>query len=576
MLVVFMCGPRPSFGGSATWKAAPSNGNWNRTANWDPATIPSRPRDTATFSTSSQTAIFLRSAITLGGAVFNSGASGYNFTVGGALSLDFMNTGVTNNSGVPQNFVCTTDSSGDVGLISFSRRTTAGESCIFTTEPGTVSAASGGLIHFNNSANAGRSTFVNHGASVAGAIGGETDFFDNTSAAEGIFTASAGTGLSGEGGKIVFFGSSAAATGNFEAEGGEIPGALGGSIYFQGTSTADSATITLDGGLADGFSGANMYIEESATAGNAFINVIGGQVAGTSNGATLNFLDSSTSGGTQIFLFEGSVAGAQPATLFFYDDSDAKLGIIRLFDGVLDVSPHNPGTVMIGCILGYYGNAYLGANNLELGGNNIAQVLEVAFHDGGSAGGIGGSITKVGTNDLYVEVASDFTGGITLNQGRLILDSSIGSASGPGPVVVNSGELDGYYSVDGPITVNDGGTLLPWQNAYGSFETTSTVRFASGSNYVWDLKTSSPESDLLSANGVTIDSGAVFRPIVHGARRMEAGLELVALNNTGPNAIAGAFDGFPEGGVVPLGPLNTAQVSYSGGDGNDFTLTVLP
>ena len=580
MLFAFVCAPFPCFAGSATWKAAPASGIWNRVANWDPATIPSRPRDTATFATSSQTAIALRSAITLGGAVFDAGASAYNFTVGPGLSLDFMKTGVTNNSGVTQSFVSTTDAFGNFGLISFSRRVTAGELCSFTTEPGVLNAASGSLIEFNNFANAGRSAFINNGAAVSGAGGGETDFFDNTSADEGTFTANAGSASGAAGGKIAFFGSSTAAAGDFEAKGGGVAGAFGGSIVFRGTATADSATITLEGGLADGPTGANISFEESATAGYAFINVNGGQVAGTSNGAILNFLDSSTSGGTQIFVFDGAVEDAQPGALYFYDDSDAQLGLIRLFDGVLDVSAHNPGTVKIGCILGYYGNAYLGANNLEIGGNNIVQVLEVAFHDGGIAGGTGGSITKAGDNELYLEVESDFTGGITVNEGTLILNSPVGSASGPGAVVINRGNLYGFYAIDGPITVNDGGTLLPWGNAfvsyYGNFETRSTVRFAAGSRYVWDLKTTSTETDLLSANGVTIDSGAIFTPVVSGLRKLEAGLELVAISNTSVNPIAGVFDGLPEGSVVTVGPGNSAQVSYSGGDGNDFTLTVLP
>ncbi|MDQ3197601.1 MAG: hypothetical protein M3Q46_00175, partial [Verrucomicrobiota bacterium] len=52
-----------------------------------------------------------------------------------------------------------------------------------------------------------------------------------------------------------------------------------------------------------------------------------------------------------------------------------ELAILRLFDGVLDISPHNPGTVVLGNILGYDGNVYLGANNLELGRNNILGFL---------------------------------------------------------------------------------------------------------------------------------------------------------------------------------------------------------
>jgi len=57
---------------------------------------------------------------------------------------------------------------------------------------------------------------------------------------------------------------------------------------------------------------------------------------------------------------------------------------------------------------------------------------------------------------------------------------------------------------------------------------------------------------------------------------MQAGLELVAISNSSTNPIAGEFTEYAEGSVVALGRGNTAQVSYRGGDGNDFTLTVLP
>lgn len=566
--------------GDASWKAAPSNGIWNRAANWDPATVPSHPRDAATFGTSSQTALSLRSSISLGTAIFDVGGSAYNITVGPGLSLDFMRNGVTNNAAILQNFVSTTDASGHFGLISFSRRAKAGDLCTFTTEPGMLNGGSGGMIQFNNFAKAGSSTFVNNGALISGGRGGETDFFDNTSADTGTFTAKAGTAFSTAGGTIAFFGSSTAATAEFTAEGGSVPAGFGGEIYLRENSTASDAKITLNGGSADLSTGANMYIEETASLGQSFIYVYGGETAGTSNGAALNLLGSSHPGGSQIFAFDGAEEDAQPGTMYFYDDSNAEGAILRLFHGVLDISPHNPGTVILGNILGYYGDVYLGSNNLEIGGNNILSILEVAFHDDGIAGGSGGSITKTGTNVLTLLVASDFTGGITAKQGRLSFSSPTGSASGTGPVVVSGGVLEGRYTIDGPITVNARSSLLPWGDAmgnyYGNFETKSTVAFAAGSVYKWDLKGNPMELDLLIADGVTID-GATFVPVFSGgSQKLEAGLELIAISNTSANPIAGAFNGLPEGSVIALGKANTAQVSYTGGDGNDFTLTVLP
>ncbi len=342
----------------------------------------------------------MRSPITVGAARFDSGASAFSFTVGPGLSLNFLRSGLENNSGLVQNFVSTTDGSGNFGLISFSRDATAGSLCTFTTEPGMSNGGSGGTVQFNDFAKAGTSTFANKGATISGGRGGETDFFDNASADTGTFTAEAGTAFSTAGGTIAFFGSSTAATGKFTAEGGSVAAGFGGEIYLRETSTAADANITLNGGSADLSTGANMYVEETASLGSSFIFVNAGETAGTSNGAALNLLGSSHHGGSQIAVF-GEDAGAQPGGMYFYDDSNAQEAIVRLLDGVLDISPHNPGTVILGCLFGYYGDVYLGGNNLEIGGANILQILEeVAFHDGGIAGGSGGSITKTGSTSL--------------------------------------------------------------------------------------------------------------------------------------------------------------------------------
>jgi len=46
-------------GAGATWSASSSSGDWNTAANWTPNTAPNGPSDTATFDTSSITAVSL-------------------------------------------------------------------------------------------------------------------------------------------------------------------------------------------------------------------------------------------------------------------------------------------------------------------------------------------------------------------------------------------------------------------------------------------------------------------------------------------------------------------------------------
>ncbi len=47
------------------------------------------------------------------------------------------------------------------------------------------------------------------------------------------------------------------------------------------------------------------------------------------------------------------------------------------------------------------------------------------------------------------------------------------------------------------------------------------------------------------------------------------------IDNTSSSAISGTFANLTEGAIVTVGS-NNYQASYSGGDGNDLTLTVVP
>jgi len=53
------------------------------------------------------------------------------------------------------------------------------------------------------------------------------------------------------------------------------------------------------------------------------------------------------------------------------------------------------------------------------------------------------------------------------------------------------------------------------------------------------------------------------------------GQVFTALNNTAATAIAGTFHNLPEGKILIVNGSNL-QASYTGGDGNDLTLTVVP
>ena len=85
----------------------------------------------------------------------------------------------------------------------------------------------------------------------------------------------------------------------------------------------------------------------------------------------------------------------------------------------------------------------------------------------------------------------------------------------------------------------------------------------------------SVETDRVIANGVTINSGAILGLSRHTMGALRHGLVLTLISNTSADPISGTFSNLPDGSIVTISG-NNFQASYSGGDGNDLTLTVVP
>ena len=81
-------------------------------------------------------------------------------------------------------------------------------------------------------------------------------------------------------------------------------------------------------------------------------------------------------------------------------------------------------------------------------------------------------------------------------------------------------------------------------------------------------------TDLVITNGVTINGGAIA--ISSSSQdRMRRGTVMTVINNTSASPISGTFSNLPDGGIVNVNE-NNLQASYSGGDGNDLSLSVVP
>lgn len=116
------------------------------------------------------------------------------------------------------------------------------------------------------------------------------------------------------------------------------------------------------------------------------------------------------SGITQNFVAAGQIR--------FIGSSVGDKARMELFGGRLDISPHHAPGVTIGSLEGT-GDVFLGSKNLTVGSNNLSTTFSGDIQDGGSYGGSGGSLTKIGTGKLVLTKGNSYTGAPRLNRANL-------------------------------------------------------------------------------------------------------------------------------------------------------------
>ncbi len=146
---------------------------------------------------------------------------------------------------------------------------------------------------------------------------------------------------------------------------------------------------------------------------------------------------------------------------------------------------------------------------------------------------------------------------------------------------VNKGTLGGTGKITGAVTVGTGtsaGAILLAGNkatSPGTLTINNTLTFNSLSTYQCVLKRSTVKASKATALGVTINSGAPFTFVDVGTGTLTVGTVFTVINNTSASPIAGTFSNLADGSVFTSNG-NNFQASYSGGTGNDLTLTVVP
>jgi hypothetical protein len=213
MLLIFFASSL-AFAGSGTWLSSPVSGDWNTPANWSSTTVPNGPADTATFGSSSISAVSISADTEVNGIVFTPHAqpTPFDITVTNSAffnpprTLTLSGAGITNNSGVIQNFFVARMPFGEGATIVFENQATAGEMTAFT---GFGNSSAPPFLVFNASSTAGGAT-INNNSSI-------TEFNAMSNAANATINNSAGGSLSGS--------------------------LLGGGLDFNDNSSAGSATI---------------------------------------------------------------------------------------------------------------------------------------------------------------------------------------------------------------------------------------------------------------------------------------------------------------------------------------------
>ena len=382
---------------------------------------------------------------------------------------------------------------------------------------------------------------------------------------------------------LAFSGNATAGEDVIYTNNGEVP-PVGYATVFNNQANAGSATF-INKGDSPGVESAYIVFRDNTSAATATII----NQSGDTEGPRLDFQDNATAGSSSITLQRGSILNfdnyatadsatliADGATIIFQANSTGGLAQVELSGGsVVNLFAHNTASAMsIGSLEGdSTSRVGLGNQQLTIGGNGVSTTFNGVITSFGS-------LVKVGNEKLTLTGANTYSGGTTITGGTLLTQAATGSATGTGPVQVNAGTFGGTGTVTGAVTVGAGSGprafLAPGVKGPGTLSITNSLTFKSNGSYKFELGlTPHPKADQVSANGVTIQTGARFMLRTKGNQTLPPGTVFTVISNTVATPISGVFANLADGSTITAGS-NTLQVSYEGGDGNDLTLTVVP
>ncbi|MBO4224842.1 autotransporter domain-containing protein, partial [Bradyrhizobium neotropicale] len=303
-----------------------------------------------------------------------------------------------------------------------------------------------------------------------------------------------------------------------------------------GNSSYTGGTTILAGTLQLGDATHTGRIIGSVT-NNTTFEIVNADTAGLTaitNNGKLNFRNA-TSAGTVIL-----TTTASGQTTFAGNSTAGNARLVTEAGGVVDLSastgPASDRRLAAGSIEGA-GLYRLGSNAFTVGGNDLSTVVDGVIADGGASGGVGGSLTKIGTGTLTLNGQSTYTGATTVSAGKLVVgDDNHASASLASAVTVNSGGTLGGTGTIGGLTAASGGTVAPG-NSIGTLNVAGNVNFAAGSIYQVEANAAG-QSDRIVATGTgTLGGGSVLALAQNGTYAPQTTYTILTANG----GVTGSF-----------------------------------
>ena len=151
------------------------------------------------------------------------------------------------------------------------------------------------------------------------------------------------------------------------------------------------------------------------------------------------------------------------------------------------------------------------ASELPIGEMQVNSTVNYSFNGPGYLSGTG-KLIKSDTAVLNLMTANTYSGGTEVEGGKLLVNNTTGSATGSGPVTVKNGSvLAGTGSIEGIVTVEDGGTITLQDGILNSLSIKNDVLFSSDSYLTVEIANNLNKSDTLNVSGqLTLNGNLVL------------------------------------------------------------------